>query len=295
MLFSMFSSSSRNAFIWSGDVISIFASTSVFSISIAVFISAIFASSTSFGIPECTRSLSTTIPFISTVSSLLPPVFFSNFMWSVSTRPPGSAIALTDSTARLVSSSLATSAPFPVIEVVAIFFSVLASSGLTVFAIFFNTSYAFSAANRYPVTINVGCTSCSSKSSARFSSSPPITTALVVPSPTSLSCVFAISTIIFAAGCSMSISFSIVAPSFVITTSPIESTNILSIPFGPNVDLTELAMVFAARMFLLCASFPLVLSLPSFNINIGVPPNCPPMCFFHLYFLYLWFYINVSI
>jgi hypothetical protein len=33
-------------------------------------------------------------------------------------------------------------------------------------------------------------------------------------------------------------------------------------------------MVFAASMFLLCASLPLVRSLPSFNINIGVPPNC---------------------
>ena len=49
----------------------------------------------------------------------------------------------------------------------------------------------------------------------------------------------------------MSISLRIVAPSFVITTSPILSTSILSIPFGPNVDLTASATAFAAAMLLL--------------------------------------------
>lgn len=43
-----------------------------------------------------------------------------------------------------------------------------------------------------------------------------------------------------AAGCSTSNYLRIVAPSFVIVTSPISSTNILSNPYGPNEDLTIL-------------------------------------------------------
>ena len=49
----------------------------------------------------------------------------------------------------------------------------------------------------------------------------------------------------------MSISLSIVAPSLVITTSPIASTNILSIPFGPRVLLTASDTAFAAAILLL--------------------------------------------
>ena len=96
-----------------------------------------------------------------------------------------------------------------------------------------------------------------------------------MPSPTSSSCVFATSTIIFAAGCSISISFRIVAPSFVIVTSPIESTSILSMPFGPKVVRTLSATALAAIIFLLCASLPVFRSVPSGRINIGCPPSCP--------------------
>lgn len=87
----------------------------------------------------------------------------------------------------------------------------------------------------------------------------------VVPSPTSWSCNSAKSTKIFAAGCSISRSFNIVAPSFVIVTSykkiiiysqikifilnqsdkgyqelltPISSTSILSKPSGPRLLFT---------------------------------------------------------
>ncbi|OFV65713.1 MAG: membrane protein [Candidatus Syntrophoarchaeum butanivorans] len=146
----------------------------------------------------------------------------------------------------------------------------------------------------------MGWISCSKRSSAFFRSSPAITTAVVVPSPTSSSCVFAISTIIFAAGCSISISFRIVAPSFVITTSPSESTSILSIPLGPSVVLTALATAFAASMLRFCASLPLVRSLPSFNISIGVPPSCPAIHnILHLsccsVFYDLYFYIKVTV
>ena len=70
----------------------------------------------------------------------------------------------------------------------------------------------------------------------------------------------------------MSISFRIVAPSLVITTSPIESTNILSIPFGPSVDLTASATAFAAAILFDCAVLPLVLCVPSFKMKIGACP-----------------------
>ena len=99
-------------------------------------------------------------------------------------------------------------------------------------------------------------------------------TLVVVPSPTLSSCVLATSTIIFAAGCSISIVSRIVAPSFVIVTSPSESTSILSIPFGPRVVLTASATALAAAILFLWASFPCFLSEPSFKIRIGTPDNC---------------------
>jgi len=58
--------------------------------------------------------------------------------------------------------------------------------------------------------------------------------------------VLATSMTILAAGCATSISFRMVAPSLVMTTSPIESTSILSMPRGPRVDLTVSAMRRAA-------------------------------------------------
>ncbi len=94
----------------------------------------------------------------------------------------------------------------------------------------------------------VGWMFCSMRASARFRSSPARMTAVVVPSPASWSWVFATSTSIFAAGCSTSISLRIVTPSFVTTTSPIESTSILSSPRGPRVERTASAIAFAAAM-----------------------------------------------
>ncbi|KUG16152.1 hypothetical protein ASZ90_014195 [hydrocarbon metagenome] len=123
--------------------------------------------------------------------------------------------------------------------------------------------------------MTVGWISCSSSSSDCLRSSPARITAVVVPSPTSVSWVLAISTIILAAGCSISISLRIVTPSLVMTTSPMVSTIILSMPLGPRVVLTAPATAFAAMMFDLCASLPAVLWLPSLRTNIGVPLNCP--------------------
>ncbi len=103
-------------------------------------------------------------------------------------------------------------------------------------------------------------------------------TAVVVPSPTSSSWVLAISTIIFAAGCSMSISFRIVTPSLVMVTSPILSMSILSMPFGPRVDLTAAATAFAAAILLFWASSPRFLVVPSLRIIMGCPPSCCDIC-----------------
>ncbi len=74
----------------------------------------------------------------------------------------------------------------------------------------------------------------------------------------------------------MSISFRIVTPSLVMTTSPRLSTSILSMPRGPRVDLTASATAFAAAMLLNCAPLPLSLLVPSLSTRMGVPPGIMP-------------------
>jgi hypothetical protein len=59
---------------------------------------------------------------------------------------------------------------------------------------------------------------------------------VVVPSPTSSSCVLLNSIMLFAAGCATSISRRMAWPSFVRTIPPMGSSNILSIAFGPKQD-----------------------------------------------------------
>ncbi len=118
------------------------------------------------------------------------------------------------------------------------------------------------------------------RSTAFFNSSPARMTEVVVPSPACSSWVLATSTSILAAGWSTSISFRMVTPSLVMTTSPRLSTSILSIPRGPRVLRTASAMAFAAWMLLNCASLPLSLLVPSFRMKIGVLPipiYLPPM------------------
>src|SRR5437867_13394458 len=62
----------------------------------------------------------------------------------------------------------------------------------------------------------------------------------------------------------------IVAPSFVITISPMPATSILSIPLGPRVDRTISATILAAIMLLLWASLPRDREVPSLRIKTGV-------------------------
>ena len=108
---------------------------------------------------------------------------------------------------------------------------------------------------------------CSSIDSACSIRAPTRMTAVVVPSPTSLSCVRATSITIFAPGVFTAISPRIVAPSFVITISPPAwFTSILSMPRGPSVDLTALAIAFAAIIFERWTSFPRVRVVPSLRM-----------------------------
>src|ERR1051325_6378160 len=125
----------------------------------------------------------------------------------------------------------------------------------------------------HPSTINDGWTCLLIKSSAFSSKAPAKTTEDVVPSPTSLSTDLATSTIILAAGCSISISFRIVAPSFVIVVSPIVLTSILSMPRGPRQVFTVSATSLAVLILFFCASLPLLSLVPSRKINTGIPPD----------------------
>src|SRR2546428_25613 len=182
-----------------------------------------------------------------------------------------SATVVTAFTAMSARSSLWPLADLDDIEVIPTFFRVSSSLMEIFVATFSRTSWALSEAWRYPAAITVGWMFWSIRSSAFLSSSPAKMTAVVVPSPASSSWVFATSTSIFGAGCSMPISWGIVTPSFVMTTSPRESTSILSIPRGPRVLRTASATAFAAAMLLNWAPFPFSRRVPSFSTKICVP------------------------
>ena len=107
---SMLSSSSRNACICDGSVISILASISVFLISSAASSSMILAFSTFFGIAGWTGSLSTMMPSIISVSSIDPPCFLTTWMLSVSTNHLPSVFSATAATASTATSAMCSAA-----------------------------------------------------------------------------------------------------------------------------------------------------------------------------------------
>ena len=216
--------------------------------------------------------MSNTIPLINEVSLIEAPGFLSILIFAKSIFVSPSLLPETNNneSTTILDNSLASSATsLLIILVEAIFINTSLLFLSTLIAIFFKISSACSAALAYPSITIVGCTSLSINSCAFSNNAPDKTTDVVVPSPTSLSVVFATSTIIFPAGCCMSISFKIVAPSFVIVTSPRPSTNILSIPLGPNDVFTNCATNVAANMLFFCASFPFVSLEPSFKIKTG--------------------------
>ena len=153
--------------------------------------------------------------------------------------------------------------------VMAILFRNALSIGSISMDISLRNSIDFFEASLNPSTTIVGWTSLSSSSSAFSIREPASTTTDLVPSPASLSTDLATSTSIFAIGCSISNSFKIVVPSFVIVTSPVEPTSILSMPLGPKLERITCAINFAAVMLFFLASFPFVSVAPSFKRRMG--------------------------
>lgn len=95
----------------------------------------------------------------------------------------------------------------------------------------------------------VGWTSFSRSLRLASSKAPATTTTEVVPSPASMSYALEISTNILAVGWTTSIYLRIVAPSFVIKTSPRASYIILSMPLGPKLVRTTSEIALAALIF----------------------------------------------
>merc|ERR1719186_457695 len=108
---------------------------------------------------------------------------------------------------------------------------------------------ASSKACLYAWMMTVGCIFSSMKGweTARVSAARTMT--LVVPSPTSSSCVLAISIMVLAAGCCTVISRRIALPSFVMTIPPMGSINIFNMARGPKHVLTTSPTVFPALIF----------------------------------------------
>jgi len=124
-----------------------------------------------------------------------------------------------------------------------------------------------------PLAIFKGCNPLSIKYEAYSNKAPANTTTPVVPSPISSSYDFDNSTNNLAVGCSISIFSTIVAPSFVTTTSPSPDTNILSIPLGPKEVLRVDDKAQAANMLDLTASIPFNLNLCAYSLIMmyGLP------------------------
>merc|ERR1719495_3112163 len=93
---------------------------------------------------------------------------------------------------------------------------------------------ASSSACLYAWMMTVGCIFSSRNwwETPRVSAARTIT--LVVPSPTSSSCVLAISIMVLAAGCCTVISRKMALPSLVMTMPPMGSISILSMALGPR-------------------------------------------------------------
>mmetsp|Transcript_26813 Transcript_26813/g.50076 ORF Transcript_26813/g.50076 Transcript_26813/m.50076 type:complete len:282 (+) Transcript_26813:992-1837(+) len=118
-----------------------------------------------------------------------------------------------------------------------------------------------------PLIMTWGCTPSSMKPLTFFRSSPASTTTEVVPSPTMSSWLFAMSTRVPAAGCTMSNRLITVAPSLEIVT--FEPTWIsLSIPRGPRVVFTMSTTALQALMLLSNWPLPWEVSVPSLRRTI---------------------------
>ena len=152
-------------------------------------------------------------------------------------------------------------------------------SKCTVSAIFSSVSSETWQAASKPSATLTGCNPRSSNFSACSSRAPARTTTPVVPSPISSSCDWLNSTNNRATWCSTAILSRIVAPSFVMVTSPSGETIILSIPFGPRDVLNKPETDRAAIILCFCACRPLMrlLACCSFRMMKGRPYSSKTM------------------
>ena len=199
----------------------------------------------------CDAFCAKTNPSTSSVSSIVPPIFLTTLMSRRSqlTAVAGSMILRIASTASGARRPALFEITFELSEVDAARISCSRSARSTGTDIACRISSDFFAAIRNDSEITVGWIPFSSSVCAALSSAPAMTVTVVVPSPASMSCDFERSTSILAVGCDTSICLRIVAPSFVITTSPFGDEIILSIPRGPSEVRTASATAFAATMF----------------------------------------------
>mmetsp|Transcript_2997 Transcript_2997/g.10763 ORF Transcript_2997/g.10763 Transcript_2997/m.10763 type:complete len:293 (-) Transcript_2997:26-904(-) len=220
---------------------------------------AIRASTMSFCMLGCENSLSSTMPCTSSVSSILPPGLPSTLMWSKLTSLRSRSATL--STACTAISAILRLCRFTILDdsvVMAVSTSGDVSSAENGTVVLISASFAthISAALSKPSATRIGCRPRSSRCSACSSSAPASTTTPVVPSPISSSWLLDSSTIRRATWCSTSIFSKMVAPSFVIVTSPSGDTSILSMPRGPRLERRMDVTARAAMMFDFCASRP---------------------------------------
>ena len=152
-------------------------------------------------------------------------------------------------------------------------------SKCTVSAIFSSVSRDTWHAASKPSATLTGCNPRSRSFSACSSRAPARTTTPVVPSPISSSWDCDNSTSNLATWCSTAILSRIVAPSFVMVTSPSGETIILSMPLGPNDVLSNPETDRAAMMLCFCACRPLMRDLAccSFRMMKGRPYSSKTM------------------
>mmetsp|Transcript_5057 Transcript_5057/g.10697 ORF Transcript_5057/g.10697 Transcript_5057/m.10697 type:complete len:450 (+) Transcript_5057:386-1735(+) len=217
------------------------------------------ASTTSFGICGWLISLSRMMPRMSAVSSILPPGLPSTLIKSKFTSLRSRSA--TASTALTLISAIWRLCLFTIFElrvVMAVLTSgdVSSAENSTVDAMVARWSTAMADARSKPSAMRTGWMPRSRRCSACSNNAPASTTTPVVPSPISSSWDLDSSTMSFAIWCCTCILDRMVAPSFVMVTSPSGDTSILSMPFGPKDVRNKLDTVRAARMLAFCASKP---------------------------------------
>mmetsp|Transcript_5574 Transcript_5574/g.18892 ORF Transcript_5574/g.18892 Transcript_5574/m.18892 type:complete len:266 (-) Transcript_5574:7-804(-) len=189
-----------------------------------------------------------TRPSTSSVSSIVPPTFFTMATSRRSTlvEVAGSITRRMASTAMGASTAAFCETTLELSEVLATLMSSSRSVRLTGTEMSLINSSDFFSAVRKASEMTVGCTPFSRSFCAASRIAPQSTVTEVVPSPASVSWAFARSTSILAAGWLTSILSRMVAPSLVMMTSPVLLAIILSMPLGPKLERTASATAFAA-------------------------------------------------